>query len=192
MTFDEWTLSRPYMFVLRLGVILAGIWLIVAGVHLFQGAARKPIQASHEDFSFPAVAGLKTASGADLPGLQRADLAKGVTVLAVFGTWCPPCVREHPALMELAGKGVRVVGIATRDNETMVRGWLKEAGNPYQALGFDPTKHAWSVFGLQGIPTTLVFDAEGREVKRVLGELTSTVIADVLMPAVAAAETAKP
>jgi cytochrome c biogenesis protein CcmG, thiol:disulfide interchange protein DsbE len=190
MSFGEWTVRNPHILLLRVSVIIGALWLVNQGLDQFQGA-RKPFQATNEDFSFPAVPGLKTAAGADVPGVKRDDLTKGVTVLSVFGTWCPPCLREHPTLVDLADRGVRVVGIATRDNEAMVRGWLKEAGNPYQAVGLDPTKHAWGVLGLRGIPTTLIFDADGHEIKRITGELTPAMVADLVLPAVAGAEQAK-
>lgn len=62
------------------------------------------------DFDLPPLEGVAR------PGLARADLEGGVTVVNVFASWCGPCRIEHPQLMELAkDDGINLVAINYKD-----------------------------------------------------------------------------
>ena len=60
--------------------------------------------------------------GRDGAEFNLADARGEIVVLNVWGSWCPPCRKEAPALQaiheELAEDGVRFVGVNTRDYNT--------------------------------------------------------------------------
>ncbi len=77
-----------------------------------------------------------------LPGLTLLtadDLRSGeVTVVNFWASWCPPCRAEHPVLLEMAARGVRVAGINMMDDEAKALDYLAEEGNPFFAMATDP------------------------------------------------------
>ncbi|HSM22556.1 MAG TPA: TlpA disulfide reductase family protein, partial [Rubrivivax sp.] len=97
-------------------------------------------------------------------------------VLNFWATWCPPCIREMPALERFrnahAGRGWEVVGLAV-DGPTPVREFLQRVpvSFPIGLAGFggaDLGKRLGNQTG--GLPFTVVFDRRGRAVQRKLGE----------------------
>ena len=92
---------------------------------------------------------------------------KGVAVVAIWGTWCPPCLSDHPVLMDMAKRGVRIVGVPVGDDELTVREWLSKKGNPYSELLFAGER----IQG--GIPLTLVV-SDGRVVDGQRGGLSES------------------
>ncbi len=109
----------------------------------------------------------------DGDGRERhlSDLRGQVVVLNVWATWCAPCVREMPTLDSLAektaGQGVVVLTLSQdRGGETKVPAYYQGAGLTHLPVALDPTLSAGKIFGLRGLPTTLILDIQGREVAR--------------------------
>jgi thiol-disulfide isomerase/thioredoxin len=89
---------------------------------------------------------------------------KGKVVLVDFwATWCPPCIEEIPHLVELHKeyneKGLVVWGVGL-DNEAKLRAFADEKGVVYPILVGNET--VGQDYGVQGIPTTLLFDKKNR------------------------------
>lgn len=124
----------------------------------------------------------------DLP-LATAEMLRGdVTLVNYFASWCAPCRVEHPHLQALAANGVRVLGVAYKDDPASATAFLDELGNPYAAAAQDPQGRAALDWGVYGVPETFVVDAEGRVVARMAGPVTERVLAERLLPAMEAAE----
>lgn len=140
-------------------------------------------------FALPPVAGM-----ASVPGLADADLRKGgVTLVNVFASWCVPCHAEHPVLAELAADkqlaalGLRVSGIAYKDTDEKTRGFLVKEGNPYAAIGADPTGRTGIDFGVYGVPETFVVRGDGTIVYKFVGPMTPETMKTVILPEIAKA-----
>src|SRR5260370_17396542 len=97
----------------------------------------------------------QSAPPLDLPaldgvaGLKDADLRQGhVSVVNVFASWCIPCHAEHAVLLDLAAdkalaaKGVRLIGVAQKDEPENVRRFLAPKGNPSPTVGLHPHRRA--------------------------------------------------
>lgn len=125
-------------------------------------------------FNLEPLPGLKAANGEAVPGLSDAALrAGGVTIVNVWGSWCPPCRQEHPLLMELAkDPSVRLVGINLKDNPENARRFLGALGNPFSALGVDPAGRAAIDWGVYGAPETFVVGPDGVIRHKHIGPLT--------------------
>jgi len=100
-------------------------------------------------------------------------------LLNFWATWCPPCVREMPALDRFAqahrDKGWQVVGLAV-DAVAPVREFLQRApvSYPVGLAGLDGARLSRDLGNDSGgLPFTAAFDAEGRLVDRHLGEATA-------------------
>jgi cytochrome c biogenesis protein CcmG, thiol:disulfide interchange protein DsbE len=146
-------------------VVFAGLALVFL-VRLFGGDPSKVPSAligrPAPAFVLEPLPGLK-ANGEAVPGLSDADLRAGtVTVVNVWGSWCPPCRQEHPTLMELSkDRSFRLVGIDLKDNPDNARRFLGELGNPFSALGVDPAGRTAIDWGVYGAPETFVISRDG-------------------------------
>ena len=117
-----------------------------------------------------------TASVPDLAG-QPQNLSQWVgtqpTVINFWGTWCPPCRREIPDLVQLydeyKSRGVEIVSLAiVKDHPSRVQAFTREAGMDWVQLV--ATEESARVFRLSGsVPTTIFYDKNGREVARFIG-----------------------
>lgn len=107
------------------------------------------------------------------------------TVVNLWASWCAPCVREMPLLQataERAGDAVRFVGIDTQDEPASAAGLLAETGVRYDQYD-DPDGKIRSAVRAVGLPVTLVYDAQGREVARRFGEIRGSWLDDALRTA---------
>lgn len=100
---------------------------------------------------------------------------KGHVVLVnVWATWCAPCRMEMPTLSHLqsdyADKGLKVIAISTDPEDKYAEAKSFMDVNAPLDLYLDPNFAAPTKFGIQGMPTTLILDKQGREVARLSGE----------------------
>jgi cytochrome c biogenesis protein CcmG, thiol:disulfide interchange protein DsbE len=107
---------------------------------------------------------LPTLAGAP-PAPIRSAL-RGTTLVNFFASWCVPCAQEAPTLAALKAEGVRVVGIAWKDDPAKTRGFLTHYGNPYETIFVDADGRAGIDFGVTGVPETYLVDARGRIVDK--------------------------
>jgi cytochrome c biogenesis protein CcmG/thiol:disulfide interchange protein DsbE len=116
-------------------------------------------------------------------GISDADLATGVHVVNVWGSWCGPCRLEHPILMHLAeDQRFQVVGINWKDvPENAVR-FLGALGNPYDKLGADRQSSTIIDWGVYGAPETFIVK-DGIIVYKFIGPLTEESLRRDFMPA---------
>ena len=63
--------------------------------------------------------------------------------------------------MELKARGIPIVGIDWRDTREDALSMLRQNGNPFIAVGFDPDSDAVMDWGVYGAPETFLIDAEG-------------------------------
>ena len=95
-------------------------------------------------------------------------------VFNFWATWCAPCVREMPALerasAELADAGIDVVTLSEdRGGAKVIRPFLEKLGLSKLPVLVDRRGQVLRALKISGLPTTVLIDAEGREVGRVVG-----------------------
>lgn len=134
------------------------------------------------------MAGLE-ANGQPVPGFVTADLKRGdVVVVNFWASWCVPCVQEHPLLTQLKNlTDVRLVGINHRDPAPGGLRFLQRLGNPFDAVGVDPTGRDAIDWGVYGMPETFVIDGRGRIAHKHVGPITPELLRSKIIPAIAAA-----
>ena len=74
-------------------------------------------------------------------------------IINFFASWCKPCLAEHPLLMELQSKGIKIIGVNFRDDEDNFIDWIEENGNPFEYIIRDDGSIAYEM-GLIGVPET--------------------------------------
>jgi thiol-disulfide isomerase/thioredoxin len=104
-------------------------------------------------------------------------------VLNFWATWCAPCIKEMPELdrfhREHAAQGWQVVGVAI-DQPEPVREFLQRVpvGFPIAVAGLAGMELLRALGNPSGaLPFTVVFAADGRVVRRKLGETTARELA---------------
>jgi cytochrome c biogenesis protein CcmG, thiol:disulfide interchange protein DsbE len=140
-------------------------------------------------FDLPPIAGLPADKG-----LSNADLKQGhVTLVNVFASWCIPCRDEHPVLLtlsrdkRLAAEGVRLVGIAYKDDPANALKFLADNGNPYATVGADRSGRTGIDFGVYGVPETYVIRGDGVISYKFIGPMTDQDVATTLQDEIAKA-----
>lgn len=121
-----------------------------------------------------------------------ADDKGKVLVVNVWGSWCPPCRKEAPQLVQayerLTGGGkspaVAFAGIDTRDpSRAAAKAYQRRFNVPYPSV-YDPSGTLLLGFANSlppsAIPSTLVIDEKGRVAARVLGGITAATLEDLV------------
>ncbi len=128
-------------------------------------------------------------SGDDLEGraLSTADFAGNTLVVNVWGSWCPPCRKEAPALAkvatEYADRNVTFVGVLVRDKPAAALAFTRKHQTPYRSiadfsgrnlLGFS------SSLPSQAIPTTWIIDERGRVAVRIMDDVSASTLSGLI------------
>lgn len=113
---------------------------------------------------------LPTLVGGEATPIRAA--VEGPTLVNVFASWCTPCEVEHPELMRLSRSGVRVVGLAYKDEPAKTTAFLERLGNPFATVLVDRDGRAGIDLGITGVPETYLVGADGVIVAKHTGPLT--------------------
>ena len=107
--------------------------------------------------------------------LATGDLKGKPALVNLWATWCVPCIAEMPMLDELAGElgdGVRVVTVSQDiQGAEKVAPFFAERKLANLPQWLD-TKNELAVAysgGAAGLPLTVLYDSEGKEVWRIMG-----------------------
>jgi thiol-disulfide isomerase/thioredoxin len=136
----------------------------------------KGVDRSHKGEPAPAVK-FKNPDGGEF------DLTKfkGTPVLVnLWASWCAPCIKELPTLQQLeqaqADEGQLGVIAVSQDQapQESVEAFLAERDLGRFAAVHDADMNLTSALNIQVMPTTILYDAQGREVWRYVGDLDWT------------------
>ena len=86
-------------------------------------------------------------------------------MLNFWASWCEPCQREMPALVEFAdATGVPVVGLAVTDEPSASRDFarVRRGLRPRRR----PARDTAATFGVTGLPATVFLDEEAGSRRR--------------------------
>lgn len=108
-----------------------------------------------------------------------------VFVINFWTTWCPPCREEMPELEKFYkayGSKVKFFGIDEQESADKVNNFVHNNNYTYPIL-LDASGEIGHQFKVQGIPTTVIIDANGTIVYRKTGGVTLTELKTVLSKA---------
>jgi len=112
----------------------------------------------------------------DATGKERSlsDWRGKVVLLNLWATWCLPCRKEMPSLdrlqKEMGSDKFEVVAVSVdRKGLEASKKFLDETGVERLALYADASARMSSTLRAIGLPATLLLDAQGREIGRLLG-----------------------
>lgn len=111
----------------------------------------------------------------------NSDVYNGKTLLVTFfATWCPPCMQEVPALIELhqqfSKADFSVVGLSVdQGGPDVVAKLVENRSINYPVLMADETT-ARNFGGVAGIPTSFLVNKEGNVVKKYPGYVPHAIL----------------
>ena len=118
--------------------------------------------------------------------VSNADLPEQMFLLNVWGSYCLPCLVEHPTFMRLAEEGeIPVVGVNYRDRPDAARQWLADNGDPYLYSIVDEDGRFGIDLGVYGAPETYLVDRQGIIRYRHVSVLDEQVWQEEFLPAIA-------
>jgi thiol-disulfide isomerase/thioredoxin len=125
----------------------------------------------------------------DLQGreISSADFRGKVVLIDFWATWCQPCKQEMPGYQKLldryGSRGFAVIGFkfdTMMDMEDPIL-FAKKIGVRYPlAVAADDLKQKFG--GIEGLPTTMLYDRQGMLQKKVIGFEYTNVIESELKP----------
>jgi thiol-disulfide isomerase/thioredoxin len=93
-----------------------------------------------------------------------------VLVMNLWATWCAPCIKEMPSLDRLradrASDRFEVVSISFDRSMSDARDFYERTGISSLELYQDSSTAFAARLGVSGIPITVIYDPEGRELAR--------------------------
>ena len=174
-----------------------GAWLFALSQQGRLRALRRPLQAALITGSAIWLLGtialsMRPDTGQELPALgfpslegptvRLAEFKGKPTVLNLWATWCPPCVREMPVLhqAQVGHPGVNFVFVNQGESAAKVGAWLQARKLPVRNVLMDGNGQTGAAFKQRALPMTLFFDAKGRLVSTRIGELSSATLTERL------------
>ncbi len=133
--------------------------------------------AQFEDDSAPSLAGT-TASGEPF---DLADESGKWVLVNFFATWCPPCVAEHPELVEFAarnGDTATVVSVAFDEPPEVIEAFFEANGGDWPVLAdAEGIPLDWGVIKL---PESYLVSPDGVVVQKLEGGITAAEIEELI------------
>lgn len=154
-----------------------------------EDAPRVPADDGVDVFAAPAPAAVPPVDARLVSGswpeaaafIAREAEAGNPTLVNIFASWCGPCRAEMPMLLEArdAHPEVTFLGIDHLDRREDGEAFIEELGIDFATIHDLQGDVAFAVGG-RGMPTTVVFDRNGQLAGRVVGELTTSSLAQLL------------
>ena len=106
--------------------------------------------------------------------ISEEDLKKNkYTLINFFASWCAPCRAEHKYLLSLSKKNkeIQIIGINFKDKKNNAMNFLEKLGNPFNFVGNDPEGKVSILFGIYGIPESILVDSDLTIIKKIVGPI---------------------
>ena len=115
-----------------------------------------------------------TLENLDEEKLSLHDFRGQVVMLNFWATWCPPCRREIPSMQsiyqDLGKDGFVVLAINEFEDPDHVFAYTGQLSvDPTFPVLFDRDSAVSQLYGVKGLPTTLLIDKQGKIVYRAVG-----------------------
>ncbi|MFD1104476.1 redoxin domain-containing protein [Sphingobium olei] len=139
-------------------LLIAGLWV---GAHRILAVSPRPL---------PSGLVVSTVEGK----IMHLDKLRGQPfVLNLWATWCPPCQRELPMMVDVASATpIPVLFVNQGETADRIRTFLRARKLTKASVLSDPNGRVATAIGSPALPTTLSVDAEGKVRARHFGEIS--------------------
>lgn len=108
-----------------------------------------------------------------------------LTIVNFFATWCPPCQAEMPHLQRFSEDlpdEVALIGVNLNDRDDgsqALEAFMEKYEVTYPIL-LDESDQFGKGYQVVSIPTTVLLDADGQELQRIVGPVSEQVLRDMI------------
>jgi thiol-disulfide isomerase/thioredoxin len=124
-----------------------------------------------------------TLASVEGKSIKLSDYKGKIVIVDFWATWCPPCRRGIPDLIEIQkeyGKDVVVIGISVdTDTKVDVASFIKQMRINYP-IAYADAGVAQSYGGVESIPTSFIIDKDGNVVDKHIGLVPKSEFTSVL------------
>ena len=135
----------------------------------------------------------KTNSKKILPVFKAKDLLSNIFISSekifledkyyivnIWASWCLPCRKEHPFLIELSrSQSIKLIGINYKDNLDNAKKFINELGNPYSLILVDEDGTLAVEFGAYGVPETFLINKNKEVIKKFVGPINKKFLEEI-------------
>jgi len=101
-------------------------------------------------------------------------------IVNIWASWCVPCRKEHPFLMELSkNQAVKLIGLNYRDNQNNAKKFINEFGDPYSKILIDNDGTLSVEFGAYGVPETFIIGKDKKIIKKFVGPINQEIVEEI-------------
>ncbi|MEE8483170.1 MAG: redoxin domain-containing protein [Nitrospinota bacterium] len=162
MSPDTKILVHPRSILVFLGVSLIGYWLLAGSLN------RVDIVQAKEIIPAPEVV-LEKLEGGKIP---LKDYRGKWVFINFWATWCPPCIKEMPAMEGFYNKfkkhNLVMLAVSIDKKKELVVEFVKKYNLTFEIFIDSETKVA-KQFGVKGIPATFILNPQGEIVSQAAG-----------------------
>ncbi|MCP8895147.1 TlpA family protein disulfide reductase [Shinella daejeonensis] len=150
--------------------LAAGLFAWTATATLTGGGAAPPAPAQ----SFATMGSERTVAIADRNGRPA--------VLNLWASWCPPCRREMPMMVELAQENPQVDFLFANQGESLeaIDAYLRQSGLEIPTVLRDPFADLSRHYAAPGLPATLFINPDGSLSTSHLGEISKEALSQAI------------
>ena len=110
---------------------------------------------------------------------QKINIKKfsgNLVILNFWATWCEPCKEEMPSLDRLQLNpnldNLEIIAINIgKENKNKVNKFFLDLDIKNFEPHYDPSVTLAKIFSLRGVPTSIIFDKNGKEFARIIGSI---------------------
>ena len=108
--------------------------------------------------------------------VKLSDYKGNLVLLNFWATWCTPCKEEMPSLDSLKSNpeldNIEIFPINIgKDSLKKSEKFFKDLNIKNLNIYFDNPKTLAKIFGLRGVPTTILFNKDSKEFARIIGSI---------------------
>ena len=95
-------------------------------------------------------------------------------LINIWASWCLPCKKEHPTLLRLSKEdNLKLIGVNFKDKKLNANNFLEKLGNPFDISLIDKDGTHSIIFGVYGVPESILIDKKHKILKKFIGPLSN-------------------